>query len=57
MVTHSSKMVAPCGMNCTYCYVHHKSKKPCSGCRMGDENKPSSCLKCKIEKVCEEKEY
>ena len=57
MVTHSSEMVAPCGMNCTYCYVHHKTKKPCSGCRMSDESKPSSCLKCKIKKCVTEKKH
>ncbi|WP_430883307.1 DUF3795 domain-containing protein [Fusibacter sp. JL216-2] len=56
MVRHSSKMVAPCGMNCTYCYVHHKRKNPCCGCRMSDENKPSSCRKCKIKKCINEKE-
>jgi len=51
MVSHNEKMVAPCGMNCTYCYVHHKKKKPCMGCREESDNKPISCRKCKI-KAC-----
>ena len=49
MVTHSKNMVATCGMNCTYCYVHHKKKKPCMGCRESGEHKPASCRKCKIK--------
>lgn len=51
MINHSENMVAPCGINCTYCYVHHKKKKPCMGCRQNDEAKPTSCQKCKI-KAC-----
>ncbi|WP_459847824.1 DUF3795 domain-containing protein [Fusibacter bizertensis] len=49
MIIHGKTMVAPCGINCTYCYVHHKKKKPCNGCRQSDESKPSSCLSCKIK--------
>lgn len=55
MLIHSEKMVAPCGMNCTYCYVHHKKKKPCMGCRVESDNKPASCRKCKIKICAEEK--
>ncbi len=51
MLNHDKKMVAPCGMNCTYCYVHHKKKKACLGCRVVSGDKPASCIKCKI-KAC-----
>lgn len=57
MITHSPKMVAPCGINCTYCYVHHKKKKPCAGCNMGGDNKPLSCQKCKIKQCVEEQQH
>jgi len=43
------KMIAVCGMNCAYCYAHHKKKKPCLGCRQSDEGKPEHCRKCKIK--------
>ncbi len=56
MIIHSTDMVAPCGMNCTYCYVHHKKKKPCKGCRKSDVDKPTSCLKCNIKKCVIEKQ-
>jgi hypothetical protein len=49
MINYSEKMVASCGMNCTYCYAHHKKKKPCLGCRMNDKSKPASCRKCKLK--------
>lgn len=55
MLTHDKSMVAPCGMTCTYCYVHHKLKKPCLGCRQSDSNKPNSCRHCKIKACVEEK--
>lgn len=43
------KMVAPCGMNCTYCYAHYKTKKSCLGCRLSDYGKPEHCRKCNIK--------
>lgn len=55
MIIHSENMVAPCGMNCTYCYVHHKKKKPCMGCREDGDHKPASCRKCKIKTCAKEK--
>ncbi len=48
-------LIAPCGMNCKYCYVHHKRKNPCPGCRSTDALKPKSCKSCKIKKCSEEK--
>lgn len=57
MITHDKNMVAPCGMNCTYCYVHHKKKKPCFGCREDGKDKPASCQKCKIKECITEKEH
>ncbi|MEW5868712.1 MAG: DUF3795 domain-containing protein [Chloroflexota bacterium] len=44
-----SSMLAPCGMNCTVCYVHLRKKKPCLGCLGQDEYKPDHCRKCKIK--------
>ncbi len=55
-VCRSEKMVAACGMNCTYCYAHHKKKKPCQGCRLSDEGKPEHCRKCKIKDCTSEKQ-
>ena len=52
----SAKMVATCGMNCTYCYAHHKEKKPCLGCRLSDEGKPEHCRKCKIKDCAAQKQ-
>jgi hypothetical protein len=48
-------MIAYCGINCTYCYVHHKKKKPCLGCRLNDEGKPEHCRKCKIKACAKER--
>jgi len=44
-------MIAPCGINCTYCYAHHKKEKQCQGCRQTDNGKPEHCKKCKI-RIC-----
>lgn len=49
------KMIAYCGMNCSYCYVHQKNKKPCPGCRHELEGKPEHCRKCKIKDCANEK--
>ncbi|KGE70848.1 DUF3795 domain-containing protein [Spirochaeta lutea] len=49
--TNEERMIAPCGVNCTYCYSHLKKKKPCPGCRSEDVGKPGHCLVCKI-KTC-----
>lgn len=49
MIDSGSHMIAPCGMNCSYCYVHHKKKSRCPGCRIIDGNQPKSCRNCKIK--------
>ena len=46
-----SRLVAPCGMNCRYCYAALRNKKPCPGCLQDDEGKPNHCRICKI-KAC-----
>ncbi len=55
ITTDQEKMVAYCGMNCTYCYAHHRKKKPCPGCRLSDEGKPEHCRACKIKDCANEK--
>ncbi len=40
-------MIAPCGINCTVCYAHMRSKNRCGGCRSAD-NLPNSCQRCII---------
>ncbi len=47
----SESMLAPCGINCSVCYVFLKTKKPCMGCHGVDEHKPKHCRTCKI-KAC-----
>jgi len=49
MIDTGSHMIAPCGMICSYCYVHHKRKGKCLGCRVVDGNQPKSCRNCKIK--------
>lgn len=48
-------MVAPCGMHCTVCYKHCNVKKPCAGCKKGDEGKPGHCRSCTIKECIEQK--
>ncbi len=51
-VTITSKMIAPCGMNCALCIGHHREKKQCPGCRIDGVDKRKSCSACPI-KLCE----
>ncbi len=44
--------VAPCGVNCSVCYAHLRSKNKCEGCWGVDNLKPKHCIVCKI-KNCE----
>lgn len=48
-------LLAPCGMNCLVCYRYCRRKKPCPGCRTGEENKPEHCRKCAIKDCAESK--
>ncbi|EDS72755.1 hypothetical protein ANASTE_00465 [Anaerofustis stercorihominis DSM 17244] len=50
-------MFAPCGMNCTICYRHCFSKRPCEGCLKGDRDKPKHCRVCKIKDCVREQGY
>jgi len=49
-------MLAPCGMNCSVCYVHLKKKKPCLGCWGQEDSKPEHCRKCQIKTCATERE-
>jgi hypothetical protein len=40
--------VAPCGVNCSVCYAHLRSKNNCGGCWGADNLKPKHCVVCKI---------
>lgn len=55
ILKNEEKMIATCGMNCSYCYAHLKKKKPCLGCRLSDEGKPEHCRKCKIKDCANDK--
>lgn len=48
------KMYAPCGINCTVCYVHLRKKNACLGCWAQDLTKPEHCRKCKIKSCAAE---
>lgn len=41
-------LIAPCGMNCSFCYAYLREKNKCTGCRASDENKTKSIVNCKI---------
>ncbi|MGZ9222524.1 MAG: DUF3795 domain-containing protein [Anaerolineales bacterium] len=41
-------MLAPCGINCSACYLHFK-KNPCLGCWEAEGSKPEHCQICKIK--------
>ena len=47
--------VAPCGINCSACYLRLKKMNPCPGCWEADGFKPEHCQRCKI-KACVMKE-
>lgn len=42
-------MLAPCGVNCNFCYKHVKKIKRCAGCLNSDLNKTNHCINCKIK--------
>ena len=48
MALSKTQMVAPCGMNCRFCYAHMREKNQCSGCRSTGNGKPAYCSRCKI---------
>lgn len=48
----TSKLIAPCGMNCGICSAYLREKNKCPGCREDDASKAISVLRCRI-KSCE----
>ena len=48
----TSKLIAPCGMNCGVCMAYLREKNHCPGCNYPDDNKAVSCVRC-IIKNCE----
>ena len=44
----TTKLIAPCGMNCGICIGHLRDKNKCLGCKEMSEGKPESCRKCTI---------
>ena len=51
----SSKLIAPCGMNCSICVAHLREKNTCPGCRdfkgdKGEYRKKCIILNCDIIK-------
>jgi hypothetical protein len=47
-MNNSHHLVAPCGINCSYCRAHLRTKNPCSGCRAQDGYKLKHCSVCNI---------
>ncbi len=44
-----SKLIAPCGMNCTLCMaILLRKKNKCPGCRGSNAGKPDACVRCII---------
>lgn len=44
----TSKLIAPCGMNCGICVAHLREKNQCPGCNSNSKNKPIHCTGCVI---------
>jgi hypothetical protein len=45
----NSKLIAPCGMNCSLCVAYLREKNKCPGCRLIKNDKSISRLICKIK--------
>ena len=45
----STKLIAPCGMNCRLCIAYKRDKKPCPGCRGDDSLKTKVRIMCRIK--------
>ncbi|MCF7822971.1 MAG: DUF3795 domain-containing protein [Candidatus Marinimicrobia bacterium] len=48
----TSKLIAPCGMNCGICLGYLRDKNHCSGCLSDEGPKANHCTTCRI-KNCE----
>ena len=49
----NSKLIAPCGMNCSLCAAYQRVKNKCMGCNAHGQHKANHCAVCGI-KNCEE---
>ena len=47
-----TRLIAPCGMNCSVCQAHLREKRKCPGCHGKDANKSISAIHC-IIRNCE----
>ena len=47
-----TKLIAPCGMNCSLCIAYLRDKSKCPGCRCFDGKKPDYHSSCRV-KNCE----
>ena len=46
-----ASLIAACGMNCGICMAYLREKDKCPGCRVDDNKKPITRIRCKI-KTC-----
>ena len=46
----TSKLIAPCGMNCRLCRAYIREKNACPGCRGDDNLKPKTRALCRIKR-------
>lgn len=45
----TTKLIAPCGMNCGICMAYLRDKNKCPGCRLFDKREPVSIAQCRIK--------
>ena len=45
----TSKLIAPCGMNCGICRAFLREKNRCPGCRLFNKDEPVSISRCRIK--------
>jgi hypothetical protein len=50
--TGDSRIIAPCGLNCSLCRAYARDRNTCPGCRGGNSSKSKACIACAI-KNCE----
>lgn len=44
-----TKLIAPCGMNCSLCIAHIREKNKCPGCNFQGDSNSDYCRKCSIK--------
>ncbi|MFH1387220.1 MAG: DUF3795 domain-containing protein [bacterium] len=52
-----SKLIAPCGMNCSLCLAYQRAKNNCPGCLVKSRSKSKSCLHCRIKNCSHQKRF